>query len=82
MSAPFFYIVINDLNYYNFSSKYKQMESLKMSSSSDSLSNNHSKPSKVLFVRSLPNDSTEEDLARIFSQYGKVDRVFMLIHKA
>ncbi len=50
-----------------------------MESSSDTLG---SKPSKVLYVRSLPYDSTEHDLSRIFSQYGKVERVFMLINKA
>ena len=31
------------------------------------------KPTRVLFVRGLPADATEQDVARIFSVYGTVE---------
>ncbi|TNV81441.1 hypothetical protein FGO68_gene13942 [Halteria grandinella] len=39
-------------------------------------------PTKVLFARNLPLDTTEQDLVRIFSAFGPVFKVLLLINKA
>ena len=43
---------------------------------------NKYQPSRVLFVRNLPIDATEGDLSRIFSQFGPILKVLLLINKA
>ena len=37
------------------------------------------KESRVLFVRGLPLDATEDELARVLGVYGRVEKVLLLI---
>jgi len=39
-------------------------------------------PSCVLFVRNIPKDTTSEEFTNIFSQFGPVEQVLLLVEKA
>ena len=39
-------------------------------------------PSCVLFVRNIPKDTTSEEITNLFSQFGPVEQVLLLVEKA
>ena len=39
-------------------------------------------PTKVLFIRNLPSDTMKQDIIELMQQFGKIEKVLILLQKS